>query len=301
MLRLAATFCSCLLLMALAKAAPVVAGAVSVPFTLCGEMICLKVRLADGVDHVLLLDTGNISSWLMADTARALGLKLDPIEQDGKIVPEIFRLGEQTVSLNGRALSGSFLAFGREQTGKLPKEVEGAIAYTLFKNKVLQLDYPHLTVRVLDAQVDPSAASGAELKLITFGKQGPPIVVGAGFSVNGREVNAQIDTCYTGTLLIYDAAITGLQLQSAAAHARPKYFPYTDGGVNMNEAAVANIAFGRYVLARRHATVYFSGTGKNPVHQPDGLFEATAGNALFTHSVVTLDFQAMKIRLQPGL
>ena len=300
MLRLDATFCSCLLLMPLAKAAPAIADAVSLPFTLCGEMICLKARLADGIDHVLLLDTGNISSWLMADTARALGLRLDPIEQDGEIVPGIFRLGEQTVSLNGRALSGSFLAFGREQTGELPKEVEGAIAYTLFKNKVLQLDYPHLTVRVLDAQVDPSAASGAELKLITFGKRGPPIVVGSGFRVNGRGVNAQIDTCYTGTLLIYDAAVAGLKLQAAAAHGRPKYFPYTDGGVNMNEAAVGDIAFGRYVLARPHATVYFSGTGKNPVHQPDGLFEATAGNALFEHSVVTLDFHAMKIRLQPG-
>jgi hypothetical protein len=300
MLRLAATFCSCLLLMPLAKAAPAIAGAVSVPFTLCAEMICLKVRLADGMDHVLLLDTGNISSWLMADTARAFGLRLDPIEQDGKIVPGIFRLGEQTVSLDGRAFSGSFLAFGREQTGKLPNEVEGAIAYTLFKNKVLQLDYPHLRIRVLDGQTDASAASGAELKLITFGKQGPPIVVGAGFSVNGRGVNAQIDTCYTGTLLIYDAAIAGLQLEAAAAHGRPKYFPYTDGGVNMNHAEVANIAFGRYVLARRHATVYFSGPGKNPVHQPDNLFEATAGNALFAHSVVTLDFQAMRIRLQPG-
>lgn len=33
----------------------------------------------------------------------------------------------------------------------------------------------------------------SELKLITFGKQGPPIVGGGGFSVNGRAVSAQID------------------------------------------------------------------------------------------------------------
>jgi len=39
----------------------------------------------------------------------------------------------------------------------------------------------------------------------------------------------------------------------------------------------------------------FVGEGPNPVHQPDGLFEATAGNALFAHSVVTLDFHAMTI------
>jgi hypothetical protein len=79
-----------------------------------------------------------------------------------------------------------------------------------------------------------------------------------------------------------------------------KYFPYTDGGFNMNETAVRSVAFGSYVLARRPARVYFSATGKNPVHQPDGLFEATVGNALFAHSVVTLDFHSMKIYVQPG-
>jgi len=36
------------------------------------------------------------------------------------------------------------------------------------------------------------------------------------------------------------------------------------------------------------------------VHQPDGLFEATVGNALFVHSVVTLDFHTMKVSVQPG-
>jgi len=138
------------------------------------------------------------------------------------------------------------------------------------------------------------------MKLITFGMEGPPIVVGRGFSVDGRAVSAQIDTCYTGTLLVYDKAIAELGLEGAAAHGQVKYFPYTDGGVNMNEAAVESVAFGPYVLARRPARVYFSAAGKNPVHQPDGLFEATVGNALFAHSVVTLDFHSMKIYVQPG-
>jgi hypothetical protein len=79
-----------------------------------------------------------------------------------------------------------------------------------------------------------------------------------------------------------------------------KYFPYTDGGVNMNEATAGSVAFGSYVLARRPARVYFSAAGRNPVHQPDGLFEATVGNALFAHSVVTLDFHSMKVYVQPG-
>jgi hypothetical protein len=283
-----------------AQAAPAVPSAIKLDFTACGGMVCIPVTLADGRSHVLLLDTGNVNSWLLADTARTLGLKLEPVEQDGKVVSGIFRLGAQTVSLQGTAVSGKFLALGRDQAGELPAEVEGALAYTLFKEKVLQINYPHRTVRVLDAQPQSAPPSGSELKLITFGKAGPPIVVGTGFSLDGRAVSAQIDTCYTGTVLVYDKAIAGLDLDGAAAHGQVKYFPYTDGGVNMNEATAGSVAFGSYVLARRPARVYFSAPGRNPVHQPEGLFEATVGNALFARSVVTLDFHSMKIYVQPG-
>lgn len=295
--RLAAVLASILLAVPLrALAAELV-----LTFTDCGGMICVPVTLADGKSHVLLLDTGNVNSWLSTDTARGLKLKLEPIEQDGKVLPGLFRLGAQSVTLQGSAFSGRFLALAREQTGELPPGVEGALAYTLFKDYVLQIDYPHRSVRILDAPPASAGASGA-LKLITFGKQGPPIVVGSGFSVNGKPVNAQIDTCYTGTLLVYDRAVSGLGLAGTAAAARsqPKYFPYTDGGVNMNQAAVDRIAFGGYVLSGKPATVYFPGTGDNPVHEPDGLFEATVGNVLFAHSIVTLDFHAMKISVQPG-
>jgi len=273
------------------------AAALDVPFELCDGMICLPVTLPDGNAHRMLLDTGNVNSWLTVRTARAQGLKLDPIEQDGKALSGIFRLGSRSVSLAGRVLSARFLALDSEQTGELPAGVEGALAYTMFKGLVVQIDYPHHRVRLLDAPAN-DAAAGAAIALITFGKHGPPVVVGRGFSVNGKAVQAQIDTCYTGTLLVYDEAIENLGLRSAAARGRPKYFPYTDGGVNMNQAAVRSLSFGSYVLASQPATVYFPAAGKSPVHQPDGLFEATVGNALFLHSVVTLDLHAMKINVQ---
>lgn len=288
------------LLPSAASAAPAIPDLVNLAYTPCAGMICIPVTLADGKSHVLLLDTGNVNSWLLADTARAMGLKLEAIEQDGKTLPGLYRLGVQQVSLQGQELSGRFLALSRAQTGELPAEVEGALAYPLFKDRVLQIDYAHLVVRVFKPQPADSGAAGSELKLITFGKQGPPIVVGSGFSVNGRAVSAQVDTCYTGTVLVYTQAIGSLGLERAARDGRPKYFPYTDGGVNMNEAAAESVGFGSYVLSRQPALVYFPGTTGSPVHQPDGLFEATVGNALFVHSIVTLDFHSMKISVQPG-
>ena len=300
MLRAPAAICSMFLLGFSAHGVAAAPGDGALAFTSCGGMICIPVTLADGKDHVLLLDTGNVNSWLLTTTARALGLKPDPIEQNGKTLGGLFRLGAQTVALQGQVLSGRFLALDRDQAGELPPGVEGALAYTLFRDKVLRIDYPHNTVRMLEPQDWSPAASGNELHLITFGKEGPPVVVGRGFSVNGKPVRAQIDTCYTGTVLVYTDAMEELGLQLAAGGGKPKYFPYTDGGVNMNESTADSIAFGGYQLAAKPASVYFPGTGSKPVHQPDGLFEATVGNALFVHSVVTLDFHSMRVSVQPG-
>jgi hypothetical protein len=272
--------------------------AAEVPFEPCDGMICLPVTLVDGKSHRLLLDTGNINSWLTLDTAQTLHVPLDPVQQNGKALAGVFRLGALTVSLAQRPLSGRFVALSPEQTGELPHGVEGALAYTLFKDLILQIDYPQRKVRVLDPPAGDPGSSGAPMTLITFGTQGPPIVVGSGFRVNGKSVNAQIDTCFTGTLLVYDRAIAALGLQGTAAQGRPEFFPYTDGGVNMNAARAANLSFGAYTLAAAPATIYFPGAGKLPVHQPDGLFEATVGNALFAHSVVTLDFHAMRVNVQ---
>lgn len=287
----------------LALAAPVLRAAaapVELTFKPCDGMICLPVTLADGKSHWLLLDTGNVNSWLSADSARARHLKLDVIEQDGKTLDGIFRLGAQTVVLQQQSLSGRFLAFDKEQTGELPGGVDGALAYTFFTGRVLKIDFPHHRLSVLDPPDNGLTASAAPVHLITFGKAGPPVVVVGGLSVNSRPINAQFDTCYTGTLLLYDQAIAELGLRDAPGAARPTFFPNTDGGVNMKKATIDSIGFGGRVLSARPATVYFPAAGKNLVHQPDGLFEGTVGNALFAHSVVVLDLKSMKIDVRPG-
>jgi hypothetical protein len=284
-------------------AAPAIRAAavpVELTFKPCDGMICLPVTLADGKSHWLLLDTGNVNSWLLADAARAMHLKLDVIEQDGKKIDGIFRIGAQTVLLQKQPMAARFLAFEKEQVGDLPSGVDGALAYTFFTGRVLKIDYPHHRLSVLDAPSNGLTAVAAPLHLITFGKAGPPVVVGSGFSVNGRPVSAQVDTCFTGTLLVYDQAIADLGLQDSPDAGPPKFFPNTDGGVNMKEVAIDSIGFGGRMLSPRPATIYLSAPGKNLVHQPDGLFEGTVGNALFAHSIVVLDLQSMKIDVRPG-
>jgi hypothetical protein len=256
-------------------------------------MICVDLSVDGSKPRTMLFDTGNVNSSLMADAAQALGWKSEPIVQDGKPIPGVQRGGEHSVDFGGTKLTGKFLVFDRSILGDDPPPADGSIAYTFFKDRRVRIDYARHTIVLSDA----GAPLPGKLELITFGTQGPPIVVGSPFTVNGKPVHAQIDTCYTGSLLVYDDAVGKLGLSKSGT---PKYFPDTDGGVNMLAATATSLGFEYTVLDGKKPTLYFVGEGKNPVHQPDGLFEATVGNALFAHSVVTLDFHSMTLDVKPA-
>ncbi len=268
--------------------------AADIPFRDCRGMICLDVSVDGSKPRAFLLDTGNVNSTMAADVAKSLGWKTEAIERDGKPMAGIQRGGEHSVAFGDAKISGKFLVLDRSLLGDDPVPVDGSLAYTFFKDRRVTIDYVHHTVRLSDAS---NAALPGKLELITFGKNGPPIVVGSPFTVNGKPVHAQIDTCYTGTLLVYDDAVAKLHLKKSGT---PKYFADTDGGVNMLASTAMSLGFDKTQFKLEAPTLYFVGEGKNPVHQPDGLFEATVGNALFAHSVVTFDFRSMTFGVEPS-
>lgn len=271
--------------------------ATEIPFHGCRGMICIDVSI-DGLNpHPMLFDTGNVNSTLMADTAQSLGWKTEDITQDGKKIPGIQRGGEHTILLGDAQIAAKFLVFDRSVFGDNPPPVDGSLAYTFFKDRTLRIDYARHTINISDAGLASASKLVGKLELITFGKDGPPILVGSPFTVNGKSLRAQIDTCYSGTLLVYDAAVDELGLNK---NGKPEFFPDTDGGVNMLASTTKNIAFEKTKLGGANPKVYFVGEGKNPVHQPDNLFEATVGNALLKGQVVTLDFHAMTFDVQPS-
>jgi hypothetical protein len=288
----------CGLLAALGVAAPALAA--ELPFHDCNGLICFDVAIEGGKVHTLALDTGDVDSVIVADAAKALGWKLTPLVQDGKTLKGYSLAGDHDVSLGSASVKAPFLVLDRDMFGNQAPGVEGLLAYTAFKDRVLRIDYPHHTLRISEVITTPLSKSAApgKLQLITFGRKGPPIVVGGPFTVNGKSLQAQIDTCYTGTLLIYDAALSGLGLSKQG---NAQFFPFTDGGVTMLAGQAQNIGFGKQTIMTEQPTLYFvDAASKNRVHQPDALFEGTVGNALFAHSVVTLDFHAMTLDVRPA-
>jgi hypothetical protein len=174
--------------------------------------------------------------------------------------------------------------------------VDGILAYTAFQDRVLQLDFAAHVLRISEPQPSGSCRGRCDkISLITFGKEGPPIVVAQGFELNGEKVSAQVDTMFTGSMLIYNASVEKLSLKGAAQSKDVRFFPLTDGGVNMKEAEAQKEGFGDLTLSGEKARVYFP---TENVHEPDGLFDATVGMELFSGVVMTLNFHDMTIGIE---
>lgn len=133
-----------------------------------------------------------------------------------------------------------------------------------------------------------SAALNDHINLYGFWNE---TTVSTGFSVNEKPVTAQVDTLFSGTMLIYPTSVEKLGLAEAARTTRKQFFKYTDDGVEMLEAQSKVEGFGERSLVS-DAPLYFATPA---VHLPDGMFDATVGQALFRHSVLLLDFHDMKL------
>jgi hypothetical protein len=281
------------------SASPGVKFAAEVPLLDCDGTPCVETSIGNGKALRMVIDTGNADSVVDSKVAEAAGLKPSQPPKPGapsgmyRTVMHSVRIGNLTlaeVPAIGMDLSDMI-------SQKQMPQVAGTLAYPAFKDRIVQLDFAGHKLRVSEVLTAPVRCAGAcdTLALITFGKEGPPIVVADGFEINGEKVSAQIDTMYTGSLLVYTASIEKLSLSGAARTTDVRLFPLTDGGVNMRVAEAQSEGFGGISLVRDGAKVYFP---TETVHEPDGLFDATAGLELFHDAVLTLDFHDLTIAVE---
>jgi Aspartyl protease len=261
---------------------------------LCEGLPCIPARLS-GKPATLLFDTGNTNSLLDKDVARSLGV--EPMAVQPPDLPPGMYLGEAQFAAGGIAIDKvQFLVVDLAPyiaEHHIPR-VAGTISYGAFRDRVLQLDLRALKLRLsapLEEKLDCQGQC-ATWEPLTFGRKGPPQIVAQGFEIDGKPLTAQIDTMFAGTLLIYDASIEKLGLSAAAQTQRTKFFPFTDFGVPMREAQSKDEGF---LGTKRKGPVYFA---TEKVHQPDGLFDATAGVELLKNCVLTIDLHDRWVRCQ---
>jgi len=262
----------------------------------CSGLPCVEVQLGAAAPVRLMLDTGNAHSVLDLVQAHSLGLALEPyVTRAGKTVPDFFVAKVPSVKLGSLEIGPvTFIVTNLKDDvskGLFPQS-SGTLDYVDLRDRVLTLDYRRHTVEISDAPSTTVGESGT-LSYPTFGHQGPSIVATTGFAVNGKPITVQVDTLYTGTLLIYPTSVSRLGLDAAAAVTATRNFPFTDGGVPMIESKAARESFAGSDLMK-DAPLYFA-TGK--VHTPDGLFDGTVGNALLNGHRITFDFKSNRFWL----
>jgi hypothetical protein len=265
-----------------------------VPLLDCSGIPCIEARIGEGKPLRMGIDSGDVDSVLDKDVAEAAGLKeTKPMPAGapaGMFMTEIPAIRVGAVTLRNVPTLG--LSLTQMIAQKQMPDLGGTLAYTAFKDRLLQIDFVNHKVRISEPLSTPSPCSDPcdKFSLITFGKKGPPIVVAEGFEINGKPVTAQIDTMYTGTMLIYTASIDKLKLTDADVNSqKSENFPFTDGGVEMKSAPAERESFRGVTLGVSAPVVYFP---TPDVHEPDGLFDATVGLGLFYGMVLTFDFHS---------
>ena len=178
-------------------------------------------------------------------------------------------------------------------------QADGTIAYTALSDKLLILDYEHRTFAVSAAPKRAMSCSDrcGVISNPTFGHHGPPILATTGFTLNGMPLVMQVDTLWSGTMLLYDTGPAKLGLGArtlSLPSLKMREFPFTDGGVQMLELPSQFQSFQGTIL-NRNAPYYSPTPG---VHQPDGLFDGTVGNELFDHHVVRVDFASHQFSIR---
>ncbi len=273
--------------------------ATEVPLLDCDGMPCVEARIGSGPNLKMGIDTGNVASVLDTAYADAAGLKpTTPLPAGAP--PGMYQTVIPSINVGSAKLSSvgtlAMVLSDMVSQNQMP-HVDGTLAYTAFKDRILQIDFVRRKVRISEVLTAPVECKGAcgKISLIRFGKEGPPIVVADGFEINGKKVSAQIDTMYSGTLLVYTASIEKLQLVEPAKTTKSRDFPFTDGGVKMKEAPAEKESFRGLTLSGPAPLVYFP---TPDVHEPDGLFDATVGLELFYKAAVTLDFHDMTISVE---
>jgi len=294
-----AMFATLSVMQARAERAGDVKFATEVPLLDCDGMPCVEARMGTGPNLKMGIDTGNVDSVLDTAYAEAAGLK--PTAPLPAGAPSgMFRTMIPSISIgNAKLINVETLAMSLSDMiaqNQLP-HVDGTLAYTAFKGRILQIDFVGRKVRISEVLTAPVDCTGAcdKISLIKFGKEGPPIVVADGFEINGKKASAQIDTMYSGTLLVYTASIEKLHLVEAAKTNKSRDFPFTDGGVKMKEAPAEKESFRGLTLSGPAPLVYFP---TPDVHEPDGLFDATVGLELFYKAALTLNFHDMTISVE---
>ena len=266
------------------------------PMLSCASLPCVDITLKNGKHIRMIVDLGDANSVVNSSVAKEMDLTIDPISLKD-------RSGSQIASDGRAVLEGAHM--GDASLGDVPvlvadlpsitvkgraPEVEGVLAYTAFKDRLLRLDYKHHRVLVSEPlSADPPCSRFCgDITASTLDNSKAPVLLTTGFALNGTPVTARLDTMFDGTMLISPAAVQKLNLVQENISTSNVPLPYRGSGF-IREAHAHREAFGSQKLAGDNSPLFFT-TPQMKV--PNDGFDVTVGQELLDAHILNLDFHS---------
>lgn len=272
---------------------------VEVPLVDCSGLPCVELTAGSGKTLRLLIDLGEANAYIDSKAAQALGLRMQALKgSDGGDISQVqktvvpgARLGDLPLGDFPFMVLDTTPQAGNPGQQMEPLPGDGALTYGAFKNRTVQIDARSHVLRISEPQAGVQACPHecSDLVVKHVGHWGPVTLTTTGFTVNGQPVEVQLDTLFTGTMLIYPGSVERLALKKESKAKPKEMFPFIGSGLRLARADAGQVAF-RGVSLLDSGPLYF---GAKDSSLPQVQFDATAGMGLLSRAVVTFDFVGM--------
>jgi predicted aspartyl protease len=271
---------------------------IEVPFDFVKNEIVLRVSVNEKGPFQMMLDTGTDPSAVDLAAAKEMGLKLDPVGQQGSgggkgvnLIYETQAAGLSVGALMARNVSAVAIDLS-QITERLGIHVHGILGHSFLDGRIVQIDYPRRMVRFY-AKTPPVSANrpGTPMRTTLAFRYADGIIVNA--DVNGRKLAAEIDTGSDGTFKLTPAAVTELGLDEEVRNAPISTSVGYNGAAENREGKLKSVALGNISAESPNVVFFGKGTGRD--HKPWGL---NIGNAFLKDFVVTINYLTNSITLE---
>lgn len=272
---------------------------VELPLLDCAGLPCIDLTTGSGKTLRMVIDLGEVNAYLDLKAAQSLGVSLQSLKGTGGAdINEVQQTVVPGAHLGDLPL-GDFPFMVLDTTPQpdkpgqpaTPFPADGALTYGAFKNRLVQIDGTKRVLRVSEPESDPPPCPRecSNLVIKHFGNWGPVTLTAEGFTLNGQPLDVQLDTTFTGTLLVYPAAIEKLGLKKQSKAKPKETFPYAQGGIKLARSDEGAIAF-RGIALLENGPLYFA---TPDAHLPPVQFDATVGIGLLDRGIANFDFKGM--------
>jgi hypothetical protein len=274
-----------------------------IPLLDCSGLPCLEMISTSGKTIKLVIDTAEPNSFLDIKVAQTLDPNVKPIKSGNDT--DISQVQQTTVAgaRIGDLPMGDFpfMAIDTSPDSTQPKAkdipafpADGALGFRAFENRILQIDYTRHRIRLSEPldQPEPCPQTCTDLIIKHFGNYGPVTLTTTGFSVNGQPLEVQLDTQFSGTILVYPDWVKKLGLKKLAKAKHKGVFPFLQGGLKLAEAEGGGNVMYQSVQLGQDLPLYFFDSSDE--HTDPVNFGATVGSGLFARCTAVFDLKGKK-------